>query len=802
MAPGGYGKTWHIQHVLQQFTEEKPEQKKLYLPALERIDDLSPFLQTLNLPTDIREDVSQNLLLVAEDVDQCDKSVQSFYADLLQRLLQSVSQGGLRLVFSMARWCFSESLRADAVAAGFLQFRREQLNWSLKDAVHYWQTQGVSWSEDAAVYHEQCQGWPLAMVLYLRQLTGQTTPKQREQWLIQRLQRVGTLEHAADVSTDYLRELWHRAFEHKASYWLNLALKTSNMNEKSAFLQRSAALDAQPGHQLAVLTRLAHQYALIDQWDQVDQTLTLAAQHLDSDQVFATDRAAYFYLHANRSRIQGRYQDAHASLDQLTHAPDFQVRALLLRGLTYYQQGDYVRPRVLYQQALVLALKDQHQALVLDIYSRLHFLNALQEHGPEDHLPSQAEVITQTRNLPLVRQPMIYLNLIFAQLLGEQIDVETAQGLLQQTRRIAQELDWKALLPLTWDVEARLLRFLKVHDRALKKHEQALEHLETGSFAWLYGRLNQALTLLRQPEPEAAYAVLQEVAQLADAQGSRGLAHEARALLPLPRTAQPAVATPLEVPVDLRIQTFGEFQVFLKGEPVSHWPRKKARHLLLYLLINPHQVHRESLADWLTQKDNLDQAIRSLDVHIHALRKVLEPGRKGKQASAYIQYQDACYRFNWHSNYRWDARTFDQGYQYWLSTKDKDPADLEASVAKTLSLYQGPFLPALDFADLWQAEREHYHQQGRTLTLWHAEYWQKQDAWDRASEILLRWLVIDPVCEASFAQLFDIAIARQNVSQLAHWGEQMELAFSEAGLPTPVVLKQQYTSGFQRLSRR
>ncbi len=688
-------------------------------------------------------------------------------------------------------------------------YQRSDFCWSLKTSQAYWQGLDLPWTAEDQTFWEACRGWPVALLLHTKVRLGEISSAQCLQVLTRRLQdRQRTPAYWTQAPSELWQRLQKEAEKENPHYWLHQALQSEDLSQRRAYLYRAAGLSDEPAHQLKVLTHLAHQYLQAGQWKDCDRLLSQAEPLLKAaTELHPQDQAAWLYLRANRARQQAHYAEAHHFLDQLQnlrgrHVTRFQTRAVQLRGLTYYQQGQYHQTESLYQQALALAHHDSNTAMQLEIQSMLYFLQALQDHQQSTDAPAVLALVEQVQKLPLTRQPLIYLNLVFAQLLGERIDVTLAQTLITQAKQIAETLNWDSLWPLIWDVEARLWRFLKQEDRALRLHAQALERLEPNSFAALYAQLNQALSLLRQTPPDSAYPLLQHILHQAQENGSQGLVREAEALLPVSASkAQPSSSTRrvlATTSAELRIQTFGGFQVFLQDKPVGRWPRKKSRHILVQLLLHSHSIHRETLADWLTGQDDLEQALRSLDVHIHALRKVLEPQRKGKQTSQYIHFQDACYRFNRQSHYQWDAENFSDGYDYWLKHK-AEPEALD-TVEKTLAFYQGTFLPELDFADLWQAEREHYQRQGRELTLWCARQWQARREPEQARAYLTRWLQFEPTCDAVFAQLFEQALSAQDLRQLEAWGEQMEQTFIEAGELIPSGLKQQYQTAYQRLS--
>lgn len=814
VAPTGYGKSKQLQQWHNTLQQQGQNSLLLTVSTLQKPcfqDYLATLSKHAKRPLTNASEVREWLHYQSQPLWWLQDDGEAFLADSeIAKLWQSLLQNQFPNVHCvLACEALPDLDLSQWLVEGAHFYQRSDFRWSQEASQTYWEQHQLTWTDEDQSFWEDCQGWPVALLLHAKVRQGVLSSKQCLQLLTQRLRgRQRTPKYWIHAPSALWQRLQKEAEKENPHYWLHQALQSEDLSQRRAYLYRAAGLSDEPVHQLRVLTHLAHQYLQAGQWQDCDRLLNQAEPLMKTAAgLHPQDQAAWLYLRANRARQQAHYQEAHHFLDQLQNlrgqqVTRFQTRAVQLRGLTYYQQGQYHQTESLYQQALELARHDHNTAMQLEIQSMLYFLQALQDNQQTADAPAVLALVEQVQELPLTRQPLIYLNLVFAQLLGERIDINLAQALITQAKQIAETLNWDSLWPLIWDVEARLWRFLKQEDRALRLHEQALERLEPESFAALYAQLNQALSLLRQNAADTAYPLLQQVLHKAQDNGSQGLVREAEALLPT-SSPQKSVLSPARrftksATGDLRIQTLGGFQVFLQDKPVGRWPRKKSRHILVQLLLHSHSIHRETLADWLTGQDDLEQALRSLDVHIHALRKVLEPQRKGKQASQYIHFQDACYRFNRQSHYQWDAEDFSDGYDYWLKHK-AEPEALDA-VEKTLALYQGTFLPELDFADLWQAEREHYQRQGRELTLWCARQWQTQQEPEQARAYLTRWLQFEPTCDAVFAQLFEQALSAHDRRQLEAWGEQMEQTFIEAGELIPSGLKQHYQMAYQRLS--
>lgn len=708
------------------------------------------------------------------------------------------------------------------------------LRWSVSYFQQLFQDAHLSWEAQEHREWERQEGWPLGCALYLRLRQGLLSEEGFHTLLNQAVDQLfaevgqdwqellNPAYHAELCQWRLAPEQWlplwrQRVFSHlllSAQAWMVRALQGQPTPiESQTLLQRSLALckPAEAPLRLSILTRLAHLASLEARWSDLDQALAHAEPLLE--QGYVVDQAAWYYQKANRARQCCLYGEVERWLDKLfalradsRSALNLQVRGHILQGLSAYQQGDYARTRRCYEQARILAQADENTQMLLELEIMLAFLDALQ--GIVSPLAS--DIVERVAAQPLPAQPMMWLNLAFLWILGEHLDLNQGRAILERVRHCTQMLQWTFLQPFIADVEARLWRFHKDYTQAHYFHEQALSQLAPGTFEYLHALLNQALTYSRQGEKQQAIELLQQVITEAEQNGSLGLSREALAALQVLQPAQDIFVkypenqpqAPQRVQVlssdHLHIQTLGGFGVERAGQSITHWPRKRARHILIQLLFHPHGIHRETLADWLFGGDEPEQALRQLDVHIHSLRKILEPERKGKQASKYILFQHTCYSFNWHCDYFWDYQELNRLSQLWLRQRETDPEAAWQAAEAALQLYQGPLLPELDFADDWLTEREGLERRIADLVQWSIPWLCQQGAPEQAEELANRLLSLDACSEAGFAALLQIAAHRKSLSWLKRIGHQMREAFARQWeLPPPVELEQLY----QRLEK-
>ncbi|PIQ28329.1 hypothetical protein COW36_04155 [bacterium (Candidatus Blackallbacteria) CG17_big_fil_post_rev_8_21_14_2_50_48_46] len=842
VAPGGYGKTWWLTaqaarlggNRIRLDSHRLPEIEKAGLWALlsQELDALGLESPSENTAEAWIKHFSKAAVWVQID-DWHRLENQSSCLEWVQEILRCPQ---VPFNFTLCSRRRPDLPIAASCASGNAHYLdQEDLKWSQAQAEQEWRKAGLEWSDSALQRWQKQAGWPLGCALEIRYETGQLGESAYETLLNQAIDQL-----FKDLSQDWqefmnparlpeLRRwqlapdqwlpLWRkRLFSHlllSAQAWLMRALQTDKSPfESQVLLERGLALckPAEAPLRLSMLTRLAHFASLEARWSDLDQALAEAEPLLSEG--YAVDKAAWYYQKANRARQLCQYQEVAQHLKALFDlradsgaALNLQARGYILQGLSAYQQGEYAQTRRSYQQAQVLAQTEQNSQMLLELEIMLAFLDALQ--GQENQLPET--ILEQVAQEPLAAQPMMWLNLTFLRILGEHLDLKLGREILEKVRETSKALNWNFMTPLIADVEARLWRFHKSYDSALRLHEQALALLPENTFESLHARLNLALTCSRLDDKQRAIQTLEEVVKEAEQSGSFSLLREARVALQelCPESAQSKITpnrpkTLIQTPQTsshLSIRLLGGFQIEVGEAPLTHWPRKKAKHILIQLLFHPHGMHRESLADWLSGSDDLEQALRQLDVHIHSLRKVLEPDRKGKQASEFIHFHDACYSFNWQADFFWDYQSLNEASQEWLKLRENTPDQAYLSAAKALKLYQGPLLPELDFADYWLAEREGLERKISDLVSWSVAWLCQQNRPEEAEEIADRMLSIDPCNETSFAALLEIATFRKSLGRLKRIYHQMEEAFARKWeTPPPEELEMLYKRLEKKLS--
>lgn len=788
IAPGGYGKTYYIQNeyltfwqkptlhfsfpcqasedFFQQFFQQCKVRNIPIPEHLERLEDWLKCWNEQNTPFLIALENWHELELLSE--------VKSFWADIIRHLpaqLTLIISSRKQIDLPVASLCSQGKGRV---------LNEKDLAFSSAMAQRLWNDNQLKWETADEVFFQKARGWPLGMILYMQFRAGQINHTTFHELLSQAVedlfQPLFKLSASQDLTPWHLApytwtELWKeylfKLHRPHPQLWLHKALQEKPAQARM-FLERAVNLSSEEHHHflLTIYTRLSHNYSLLGNGEMVDSFLDRAESVLEEGLLL--DQAVWHYLKANRLRQKCQHEEAIQVCQKLLQMKatdprvlDFQTRGRIVLGLTAYQQGDYSTTQEQYEEALLLAQTDQNHQLALQIEIMLAFLFALQGRNTEESLP--ANIMNKISQQPLSSQPLMWLNLAFYWILGEQLDLEAGKQIIEKVKVNAKELQWPFLKPLVADIEARLWRYAKKYEQAMSCHKEALSQLEPGTFEYLNASLNRALTLKKsqhndseleqlyqEAQQKGALSLLQEIQSLMHTQSSQIVSMESRGSF--------------EKPI-IQIKMFGGLNVSVHEQPILKWPRKKAKLVLIQVLFHQRGIHRESLTDWLFPDADLEQGNRNLDVQLHSLRKLLEPDRKRGQEWSVIRFLDACYSFNWEYSHQWDVKEFEHGFQLWKQSLEDENIALIAA-QKCLDFYQGPLLPELDFAENWIDIRESYHLKALELIQWLLDYHYHRAEWDKAEYLAEKLLEWDSCNEEGYHWLLTVTGERQDRTKL------------------------------------
>jgi DNA-binding SARP family transcriptional activator len=157
----------------------------------------------------------------------------------------------------------------------------------------------------------------------------------------------------------------------------------------------------------------------------------------------------------------------------------------------------------------------------------------------------------------------------------------------------------------------------------------------------------------------------------------------------------------------LKVRTLGEFKLFLGQKEVSEreWKREKAKELFqLFITWRGQLLSRSKILSLLWKDSHEAAAERDFKVALNALNKVIEPHRKARSESFFIERRGLLYGLNSRAVIEIDAVRFQTLIEKGLEERDRDAA--AEMLKQGLSLYQGDYLPDRLYADWCAEERE------------------------------------------------------------------------------------------------
>jgi DNA-binding SARP family transcriptional activator len=212
---------------------------------------------------------------------------------------------------------------------------------------------------------------------------------------------------------------------------------------------------------------------------------------------------------------------------------------------------------------------------------------------------------------------------------------------------------------------------------------------------------------------------------------------------------QAPAALPEQAPAALDLKFFGGFEVRLGGEPVTAWPRKKARLLLALLALNPAGFSREELADRLFPDLDFEKGLHQLDIHVSALRQALEPGLGRRQRSRYFESRERQLKLV-RDGVSLDVEDFEN------ACKEARRGDTSA-YRKAAALYTGDLLPEPLMLDAFDLERHRLQGEARTALATLAEAAFAEGHYEEARGLAERQLALDATDETAQRLLLRLA---------------------------------------------
>lgn len=233
----------------------------------------------------------------------------------------------------------------------------------------------------------------------------------------------------------------------------------------------------------------------------------------------------------------------------------------------------------------------------------------------------------------------------------------------------------------------------------------------------------------------------------------------------------------------LSVRTLGPFQVLLDGKPVTSFDSDKVRALLAYLIIEVDRPHRREKLAGLLWPDYPEQSARtSLRSALANLRKVI--GDHNAEPK-FLLIDRQTLQFNPQSDHELDAHKFSE----LIGTGTEYPPDIE-QIEKTISLYSGDFMEGFSFPDSavfeeWVLVTREALRRGALQALQYLTgYYQKQEQYEKALELALRQIEIEPFQETAHQQVMLIqSLSGRRNEALAHYENFHNTLETELGAP-------------------
>ncbi|TXK85169.1 hypothetical protein FU659_05370 [Paenibacillus sp. N3.4] len=220
----------------------------------------------------------------------------------------------------------------------------------------------------------------------------------------------------------------------------------------------------------------------------------------------------------------------------------------------------------------------------------------------------------------------------------------------------------------------------------------------------------------------------------------------------------------------LRIQTLGEFKVFLGDRELSDkdWQRGKAKELFQLLVVKRKQlVPKEEIMSLLYPDLDEKSGARDFKVALNALNSALEPGRQARSNPFFVQRHGISYGLNLASGLILDVVEFEAHVKGGLEETNGERATV--LLEKGLQLYHGDYMPDRRYDDWCIEERERI----QVLYLRSLERMAKlcveTEAFDRAIHWCERIVQTDECWEEAYRLLMYCHYRQNNRNQALKW---------------------------------
>ncbi|MFN8674223.1 MAG: hypothetical protein U0457_19335 [Candidatus Sericytochromatia bacterium] len=649
--------------------------------------------------------------------------------------------------------------------------------------------------ETDIIFFNYVDGWILAINLYLKLKLNRISKKIFDSTLEKSINSllnkdinyenkdIFFINQLPNIFKPYIQNI----FIDNEKYWEKLSIDSKNILDSLILLERAKKISlSKKENILNFITREIYYLFILSEYHKIDILIEEGDKYIHSSTL---DEKLYFLYHkANYYRFLCQHDKVFEIVNEIIDVNSnnkkilkLQNKAYVLLGLTYYQKGEYNKTRENYKRAILLAEKSFDFELTNEIKIMLSFLDIFE--GKDSNLDiNEIEVIIN--NSKEKNQPLMLLNFAFCLILGEKLDITKGLEIINKTKNLANNLEHKYLLPLIYDIEARIYRYSKQHEKALDCHNKALSLIKKDSFDFFQANLNYVLTLIKTDKHKGE-SILNNLIIETKAKGLFGITRQIETVLQdfysnknndnYNYITNDKLSKEIDLPA-ITINTFGKFEVSISDNEINDWKRKKTKKLLAYLITNQKGIHRESLAENLFSSENTENTLKNLDVNIHSLKKALEPERKQK-GSSFILFRDSCYSFNWNYPYKFDFIDFEKAYLNWEKEKKEDKKINLAT--QIINIYKGDFLSEIDFSDDWEDQREYFFKKFLDVAIWLTNIYLDNLNYDKTEEILNKIIKFDKVNETAYILIMEMSEQKKDFELLNKTFEKAEFNFKK-----------------------
>ncbi|MBC7476089.1 MAG: tetratricopeptide repeat protein, partial [Candidatus Sericytochromatia bacterium] len=454
-APSGYGKTYYLNNLLPNIYNEKTIRIDIHdfihRPEL-LFEELKNICLKSNLPY-CNSLTAYDWYQVWKESDSFTFIIENYH--LVSNLINDFISFFIYKSLDNIQFIISSRQKIDLPFENiFVQDKAQYLDLSslklsLNQTKKIWSDNKLEWSDKDEEFYNYYDGWNKGIFLYLQKQKNMIKQKLFNQLIESSIKdvteqyinkQVNKTINEIDTLPDIFQNKIKLSYQNKVEYWLYLAQnKKLNPENVQIFLERALNISYSNDdleNIINISSKLGRSYSLSSDFSKVDLVLSNSEQFVNLTK--SESRISWYYLKANRLRQLCQHDQAIELAKKILLIKSntnislhLQTKAMVLIGLTEYQQGNYEETRKYYNKVLLLSDSENNFSLNLEINIMLAFLDRWE--GKENIiLPDN--ILELINNQSLKAQPIMLLNLAFYGLLGEKVDLELAVKILSKIK--------------------------------------------------------------------------------------------------------------------------------------------------------------------------------------------------------------------------------------------------------------------------------------------------------------------------------------------------------------------------------